>query len=86
MVSSFVNKGRSGQQKLFHTGIVWTHFNPGGFTPKKFLVQRCRPDGSQFLSSGIGMGLDVCHLVFAISAIRYKDRYRFSNLGIIIGI
>ena len=62
---------------------------PRGFTPKKCLVQRCRSDGSQFLSSGIGMGLDFCHLVYgwvAISAIRYKDKYRFSNSGIIIGI
>ena len=57
-----------------------------GFTPKKFLVWRCRSDGSQFLSPGIGMGLDFFHLVFPISAIRYKDRYRFSNLGISIGI
>ena len=36
---------------------------PGGFTPKKCLVRRCRSDGSQFLSSGMGMGLDFCHLV-----------------------
>ena len=47
-----------------------------GFTPKKCLVRRCRSDGSQFLRSGIGMGLDFCHLVqewVAISAIRYTD-------------
>ena len=38
-------------------------FTARGFTPKKSLVRRCRSDGSQFLSSGIGMGLDFCHLV-----------------------
>ena len=36
---------------------------PGGFTPKKCLVRRCRSDGSQFLSSGIGMGFDFSRLV-----------------------
>ena len=36
---------------------------PQGFTLKKCLVRRCRSDGSQFLSSGIGMGLDLSHLV-----------------------
>ena len=45
------------------SGIITFGEKARGFTPKKCLVRRCSSDGSQFLSSGIGMGLDFCHLV-----------------------